>query len=588
MLQELKQVISTFVGKYNLKDLTSSLKTQESKDALSKIQQKAGVDDHAIKTLAAELNSQILSNVGVGQSDINEFLRLRNKAGVKPSNIPSNSATWSKGRAKKSEEDDAVAAAQAESIKAEENLLKLDDAVYEGRVGVPEAELSEVLDKSAPVEDWIADFHKSEAPQFAGKSKEERTKMALGAYYAQQKESVDEGMGQLSDKATKAKTTQHTDLAAWKAHAEKAGHEVHSTAGHHVSFNKKNHIAGQFVTDKKSGYIDEGETVDEAVLFTPDQIEALKSRYNGMEKMDAARLPQLHALFDSVSPEALKQLADSQIKFISPLAANATKRTAKKVKESLDEMAYMPTHQAKKIIADHTHGLDVNDPEHRKTIASRIARKLGKSRVVIHGDDKLAHEGEVVEYDGIPLVIEKDHDFIQHELANKDVNVKRVQKHPTADHHQIVVDKEDISAASATVRRHGLTKDYSVIGEDTIVEGTSTDGDFSFETHPVGDRSMSNQPDLMHVTAHKGKLAKLNIPHPHTKDGEYGDMVRVVVTNTKTGDKTHHAVYQSGYSNSNNKPLMSVRSYGAPKGKSPEHAEALAAHIGKKYVPSWK
>jgi hypothetical protein len=50
--------------------------------------------------------------------------------------------------------------------------------------------LNEVLSKNATASDWIHDFVKSDAPQFKGKSKKERIKMALGAYYAsQQKES---------------------------------------------------------------------------------------------------------------------------------------------------------------------------------------------------------------------------------------------------------------------------------------------------------------------------------------------------------------------------------------------------------------
>jgi len=44
--------------------------------------------------------------------------------------------------------------------------------------------LDEVLSQSDPIEDWIKDFVDSKNPKFAGKSKEERIKMAKGAYYA--------------------------------------------------------------------------------------------------------------------------------------------------------------------------------------------------------------------------------------------------------------------------------------------------------------------------------------------------------------------------------------------------------------------
>lgn len=49
-------------------------------------------------------------------------------------------------------------------------------------------QLQEVLTKEDPVKQWIDDFIKSDNPKFAGKSKKERINMALGAYYANQKE----------------------------------------------------------------------------------------------------------------------------------------------------------------------------------------------------------------------------------------------------------------------------------------------------------------------------------------------------------------------------------------------------------------
>ena len=56
--------------------------------------------------------------------------------------------------------------------------------------------LNEVLKKSDPASKWIKDFVDSDDPKFKGKTKAERTKMALGAYYgAQRNESaeLDEG-----------------------------------------------------------------------------------------------------------------------------------------------------------------------------------------------------------------------------------------------------------------------------------------------------------------------------------------------------------------------------------------------------------
>jgi hypothetical protein len=52
--------------------------------------------------------------------------------------------------------------------------------------------ITEVLDPDAEASVWIDDFVKSDDPKFDGKSKDERIKMALGAWYAaQKKESVE-------------------------------------------------------------------------------------------------------------------------------------------------------------------------------------------------------------------------------------------------------------------------------------------------------------------------------------------------------------------------------------------------------------
>ena len=56
-----------------------------------------------------------------------------------------------------------------------------------GAVRKEEVELDEKLSASASIADWIRDFITSDDPRFAGKSKEERRKMAIGAYYGAQR-----------------------------------------------------------------------------------------------------------------------------------------------------------------------------------------------------------------------------------------------------------------------------------------------------------------------------------------------------------------------------------------------------------------
>jgi hypothetical protein len=65
--------------------------------------------------------------------------------------------------------------------------------------------INEVLAKDASAGEWIKDFVHSDNPKFAGKSKEQRKKQALAAYYATQRneetEELDESL--YGDRATK-------------------------------------------------------------------------------------------------------------------------------------------------------------------------------------------------------------------------------------------------------------------------------------------------------------------------------------------------------------------------------------------------
>jgi hypothetical protein len=54
--------------------------------------------------------------------------------------------------------------------------------------------LKEVLTKKTSAGEFIKDFQDSDNPKFAGKSKEKRKQMALGAYYAKQNEEVKEDL----------------------------------------------------------------------------------------------------------------------------------------------------------------------------------------------------------------------------------------------------------------------------------------------------------------------------------------------------------------------------------------------------------
>jgi len=85
-------------------------------------------------------------------------------------------------------------------------------------------QVDEVLTKKDPASKWIRDFIDSKNPKFAGKSKKERQRMALGAYYAKQRnESVEEDLavpllGGMDDESAEMAKAQLKALAA-KANA---------------------------------------------------------------------------------------------------------------------------------------------------------------------------------------------------------------------------------------------------------------------------------------------------------------------------------------------------------------------------------
>ena len=85
------------------------------------------------------------------------------------------------------------------------NSLKMFKEKYE-ESSIYDDLINEVLSKDASAGAWIHDFVHSDNPKFAGKSKEERKKQALAAYYAKQKneEAVEEGVVDTLKKGMKA------------------------------------------------------------------------------------------------------------------------------------------------------------------------------------------------------------------------------------------------------------------------------------------------------------------------------------------------------------------------------------------------
>lgn len=87
----------------------------------------------------------------------------------------------------------ALAKLRKESVETDQNLM------MEGMSMFISGELDEKLKPSMGLGAYIKDFEKSKNKRFAGKSKEDRIKMAKGAYYGATKESVDEAYDPKAD-----------------------------------------------------------------------------------------------------------------------------------------------------------------------------------------------------------------------------------------------------------------------------------------------------------------------------------------------------------------------------------------------------
>jgi hypothetical protein len=74
--------------------------------------------------------------------------------------------------------------------------------------------INEVLGKDATAGDWIHDFIHSDNPKFAGKSKAERKKMALGAYYGKQNENTLDSLAATEAPSDNSDMTNGTSKAA--------------------------------------------------------------------------------------------------------------------------------------------------------------------------------------------------------------------------------------------------------------------------------------------------------------------------------------------------------------------------------------
>lgn len=109
--------------------------------------------------------------------------------------------------------------------------------------------LQEVLNKDAASADWIHDFVHSENPKFEGKSKKERIRMALGAYYAKQRnEEYDAHVTEACKSIVKA-ATKKDDVPFDGPYTKTPDTVTDKSGAKHTPMSRVRHLARQAMKD---------------------------------------------------------------------------------------------------------------------------------------------------------------------------------------------------------------------------------------------------------------------------------------------------------------------------------------------------
>lgn len=218
---------------------------------------------------------------------------------------------------------------------------------------VREDSLLEVLKASDPTGKWIHDFVHSDNPKFAGKSKKERIRMALGAAYGAKRaneevEQIDEGGMPSSVIKSKQRYNQMTPSEFANAHRDKSDDELRSMAWRHGHGKNSNH----YIDKRNKGLKEEVEQIDELSKGT------LGSYVKGAAR-DVGASRKLATDFEHSAKSAKKQSAkDANKRLADKFKATAMKRNAgigkaveRLTKEGVSEN--MSELDAKKLLAQH-------------------------------------------------------------------------------------------------------------------------------------------------------------------------------------------------------------------------------------------
>jgi hypothetical protein len=194
-------------------------------------------------------------------------------------------------------------------------------------------QIDEVLKKDASAGDWIHDFVHSDNPKFAGKSKAERKKMALGAYYAKQNEEVEQ-----FDEAAKPNELHVVDdgVGRYKVRAVGSNHAHDIKVGEHLTNKHLDDFHDKGVRVMIHDYFD-----DSAERLKHKQVDEAKKEskkdFDDRQKRLAAASSET-----AKDPERLKKL--SKIPGYTA-AMDLAKKTTKEEVEQIDEIGNTPAGQ---------------------------------------------------------------------------------------------------------------------------------------------------------------------------------------------------------------------------------------------------
>lgn len=235
-----------------------------------------------------------------------------------------------------------------------------------------EEQLEEVLKKSDPAGTWVKDFVHSKDPKFAGKSKKERMKMALGAYYGKQRnEEVEE-----VDEAIKP----YVSYSAGGMGKSPSATVMAANEKPHKTFTKTEH--GHDYKQKAMDYFEKhGNKLKEE-----EQLDELSPKTLGGYAVKVASLPpeKVKPSRETGIEKATKKLRgmkeEEQLDELSPTTLKSYEKGAKKdVKHARDDITYQ-----NRMYKDFGARPDVRDSQ--KTIAKRTKGiELAKAKTNLSG-----------------------------------------------------------------------------------------------------------------------------------------------------------------------------------------------------------